>query len=201
MIGTTQGWCWGWMTRNTLRNDSTTAALLGMRNVEHVSLSTWQSGTTNLEGNYLAKTTSMGPWIIREGTASERSRKWSAGYSSRNDPRMAALLGFRDIVGSSTRQFGTWHLDGHYLTKATSVCLTIVEKATTLGWCWRWIAWNTLGNYTAVAALLVVRNIMDVCAAQPGTLDSHWNYLIVTTLLTFMTVERLAATRTFQTQG
>lgn len=58
-----------------------------------------------------------------------------------------------------------------------------------------------LGNYTAVAALLVVRNIMYVCTAQPRTLDAHWNKLIVATLLTFTIVERLTATRTFQTQG
>ena len=259
VIATTQGWCRGWMAWNTLGNNSTTAALLGMRNVK--DLSTWQSGTTNLEGNYLAKATSMGLGIIREGTTSERSRKWSAWYSSGNDTRMATLLGLRNIVGLSTRQSGTRHLDGHYLTKATSVSLPIVGKATTLRWCRRWIAWNTLGNhstvtalvsmrhvddlfttqpragnfdwkylikatflalwiirqptawlrhwytlrslgnYTAIAALLVVGNVRGFCTAQSGTLDSHWNYLIVATLLTFTTVEGLTATRTLETQS
>jgi len=125
----------------------------------------------------------MGPWIIREGTASERSRKWSAGYTSWNGTRMAALLGLRDIVGSSTGQFGTWHLDGNYLTKATSVCLTIVGKATTLGWCWRWIAWNTLGNDSPVAALVSVRNIDDVFTTPTRAGNFDWKYLTTTTFL------------------
>jgi len=139
-----------------------------MRNVEHVSMSTWQSGTTNLEGNYLAKTTSMGLWIIREGTASELSRKWSAGYTSRNDTRMAALLGLRDIVGSSTRQFGTWHLDRHYLTKATSMCLWIVRKGTTLEgrreWSARYASWKD----SIVATLLGLRKVEGVSTGQSG---------------------------------
>lgn len=113
----------------------------------------------------------------------ERRRKLRARYGSGNDARMAALLGLWDIVGLPTRQFGTRHLDRHYLTKATSVGLQIEGKATTLGWCWRWIAWNTLWNDSTITALVTVRNVHDVFATQTSAGNFDRKYLTTATFL------------------
>ena len=81
---------------------------------------------------------------------------------------MAALLGLRDIVGSSTRQFGTWHLDRHYLTKATSMSLWIVRKGTTLEgrreWSARYASWKD----SIIATLLGLRKVEGVSTRQSG---------------------------------
>jgi len=96
---------------------------------------------------------------------------------------MAALLGLRDIVVLPTRQSGTRHLQRHYLTKATSVGLPIEEKATTLGWCWRWIAWNALGNDSTVTALVSVRNVDDFLTTPTRTGNFDRKYLATATFL------------------
>lgn len=151
------------------------AALLSLRDV--IGLPTKQSCTTNLDGNYLAKATSMCLWIIGIGTTSERSGEWSARYSSGNGTEVATLLRLRNVVGLSTTQSSARNVDGNYMIEATSVGLWIVVIATTQSWCRGWVAWNTFGSNSTTAALLGMRNVDRLSTWQTGTTKLEGYYL------------------------
>ena len=119
----------------------------------------------------------MGLWIIEKCTTSERSREWSTRYSSRNDTAVATLLSLGYIVGLPTRKFGTTDVDSNYLVKAASVGLQIVMIATTQGWYWKWMARNTLGNDSGIAALLGMRNVEHLSTWQSRTTNLEGYYL------------------------
>lgn len=112
------------LTRHHLGNDSRVAALLSVRYV--IGLATREFGTTDMDGYYLTKATTVGLTIIRIATTSEICREWSARHRFRNDLRVAALLRLRNVIGLSTRQSGTGNLDGHYVAKAASMGLWII---------------------------------------------------------------------------
>ena len=120
----------------------------------------------------------MGLWIIREGTATERSRKWSARYSSGNDTRMTTLLGLWNIRGWSTRPSCTENLNRHYLAKAASVSLWVIRKGTTLErrreWSARYASWKD----AIVATLLGMRKVEGLSTRQSGTGRLKGNNLI-----------------------
>lgn len=142
-----------------------------------IGLPTKQSSTTNLDGNYLAKATSVCLWIVGKGATSERSGEWSARYSSGNDTKVATLLRLRNVVGMPTRQSCTRNVDGNYMIEATSVGLWIVVIGTTQSWCRGWVAWNTFGNNSATAALLGMRNVQHLSTWQSGTTKLEGYYL------------------------
>ncbi|KAL9980464.1 hypothetical protein ACROYT_G009063 [Oculina patagonica] len=160
----------GRVTRHSFRDDSGVAALLSMGNVigQLWRLCTWQSGATDMDRHYLTKAATVGLWIIRKPTTLELCWKWSARYSSGNDTIAAALLGLRNVEGSSTTQFGTRNLDGYYLTIATSVGLWIIRKCTTLTRRREWIARRQFGKDSVVATLLGMRNVKSLSTRQSG---------------------------------
>ena len=162
------------------------AALLSLRDV--ILLPTLQSSTSNLNGNYLAKATSMGMWIIGKGTTPERSREWSTRYNSRHDTEVATLLSLRYIIGLPTRQFGTTDVDSNYLIEATSVGLQIVVIAAAQGWCRGWVARNTLGNDSGIAALLGMGNVEHLSTWQSGTTNLEGYYLAEATSMSLWVV-------------
>ena len=90
-----------WKTRNTFGNNSTLAALLGVRNVE--GQSTRKPGAREMDWNYLTDATSVGLRTVVKATTLELRGKWCAWYISGNNLIVTALLSVRNIEGLSTK--------------------------------------------------------------------------------------------------